>query len=288
MPVTIAQALTLASRQIDRFDAELILAHLLKTERTWLAAHAHEPLTSTQQKRFKLHVEKRHAHEPIAYLVGETSFYAKRFFTDKRALIPRPETEDLVTRALESLSINPESWLAWDAGTGSGIIPITIRRLLPSLPVIASDVSREALSLARKNAKRHQITLPFYQANLLNDRLKRYIASSPHKALFITANLPYVPLKDKKTLMPDVRLYEPHLALFVPADGSGLIVRFLKQLNVYTKKDPRPWVGLFECDPSHVASLARTAQKLFPHARVSILPDMFKRKRFVEIRAITA
>lgn len=280
----IKESLHEAQKRIDRLDAELLLAFVLKTDRTHLAAHPETIVVQAQQKRFQELVARRAKHEPVAYLIGETRFYARPFFTDKRALVPRPETEDLVTRAIEQLRDETKTWLAWDVGTGTGIIPITLKIELPSLAVVATDISSKALALARKNARRHQTTLPFIHADLLDTRVKKILHSSPHQRLFITANLPYVPTKEKRTLMPDVRLYEPHLALFVPGDGAKLITRFLTQLHTYTKTDQRPWVGLFECDPSQTGIITRHAQKLFPKATAAVHKDLFGRKRFVEIR----
>lgn len=281
--ITVQSSIKQASQSIDRLDAELLMAFVLSQSRTWVIAHGEKGLTPAQQRRFQALVTRRVAHEPVAYLIGETSFYSRPFFTDKRALVPRPETEDLVARALEVLQREPEAWQVWDVGTGSGAIAVTLKACLPALEVFASDVDRTALQLAKKNAKRHAADIKCIEANLLDEAMNKRLRTSKRSHLFVTANLPYLPLSDKKTLMPDVRLYEPHQALFAKHEGMDLMIRLMSQLATWAKQDKRPWVALFEFDPAQATQLQKKAQKLFPQAQVRILKDMYKRKRFLEI-----
>ena len=272
-----------AAHTIDRFDAEVLLAHIFHQSRTWLLAHGEEAVTSAQHRRYRSLVVRRARAEPVAYLIGETSFYAKPFFTDPRALIPRPETEDLVTRGLDMVRMHPETWAVWDVGTGSGVIAVSLACCEPRLVVLASDISSDAIRLARKNARRHHARIKYIHANLLDESVKQALIRAGRSHLLMVANLPYVPFSEKKGLMSDVRDYEPHQALFAPQRGTGTILRWLKQIARW--QSGLAWIILLECDPSHATKIHRQAKNFFPQAKVQILKDIYHRNRFVEIQS---
>ena len=270
-----------ATQKIDRLDAELLLAFVLGQTRTWLCAHDTDQMTSVQRRRFETLVARREQSEPIAYLIGNTSFYARSFFTDKSALIPRPETEDAVTRALSHLQTHPHDWVVWDVGTGSGVIAISVKAQLPSVSVIASDLHKDALQLAKKNARRHTVRISWVQADLFDATIETKIRATRCSRLMIVANLPYLPISDKKTMMPDVKKYEPHQALFAKDDGMSLNKKLMRQLAEW--KQPLPFIAIMEFDPPQSKQLLQKAKTLFPHARITILKDMYHRQRFLEV-----
>lgn len=156
--------------------------------------------------------------EPIQYTLGYTEFYGLRFEVNPSVLIPRPETEELVDWAIKSWQLAVGSWMApfniLDIGTGSGCIPISLKKNLPDAKVSAIDISAEALQTAKQNAWLNKVDVNFILDDILNP--KSEILNS--KSEIIISNPPYVTLEDKKLMHTNVTDFEPHTALFVPED----------------------------------------------------------------------
>lgn len=206
-----------------RLDAELLLADVLGLGRAALLARRPEPLPPAALAPFEARVARRAAREPVAYILGRQEFYGLEFEVTRDVLIPRPETELLVDEALGFLRERPAG-LVVDVGTGSGCLAVTIAVHVPQVRVVAVDASAAALEVARRNARRHAVAgqVELRQGDLLSE------VAGP--ADLIVANLPYVSTEEVETLMPDVRLYEPRLALDGGAgDGTGLIRTLVAQ-----------------------------------------------------------
>lgn len=271
---------------VSRSEAEILLAHTLKRERTWLIAHSEELLTPSKEKAFFAFIARRAQHEPIAHLTSVKEFHGLTFQVNKHVLIPRPETEEMIDLVQRSTINNQPSTLIWDVGTGSGVIAVSVNHLFPNIPVIASDVSKRALSLAEKNANRilsphHDIQ--FIQGSLLTNRIKHIIQEQRPKRLIVLANLPYLPLSDRSILQKDVIDFEPHGALFTDKDGNALILKLLEQLRRFLKAHPIPVHAFFEFDPPQATTLNHEAKQQFPKANIQIHEDTCGRKRFLEI-----
>ena len=209
-----------SNRLGDRLEAELLLAHMLKVERSWLYAHGEELLAEDQCSTFESLVARRMAGEPIAYLTGSREFYGRDFIVSPAVLIPRPETELLVELALERLSPNAADIL--DVGTGSGCIALTLAAERPGWQVTATDISQAALEVCRINAER--LSLP--KVRLLAGDLLSPVAGQRFAA--ILSNPPYVAAGDPHLSRGDLR-FEPDSALSAGADGLGLIRRLVEQ-----------------------------------------------------------
>lgn len=151
------------------------------------------------------------AGEPLQYLLGETDFFGRTFRVDRRVLIPRPETEELVDRIRRTA---PAARRILDVGTGSGCIAVTLALELPAARVAAADLSEEALAVARENAARLGGAVDFRQADALHGLAGAFADDGPFD--LIVSNPPYVPESDRATMHPNVRDHEPALALFVP------------------------------------------------------------------------
>ena len=161
--------------------------------------------------------------KPIQYILGETSFFGLTFLVNEHTLIPRPETEELVQWILETNPANSQISLL-DIGTGTGCIPITLKKNLPKATVFASDVSEKALEVATKNASKNQVDITFLQNNILSTtRLEQQFD-------VIVSNPPYVRELEKKEINPNVLQFEPHLALFVADNDALLFYRKIAQL----------------------------------------------------------
>lgn len=213
------------ARGIDapRLDAEILLAHALGTTRIQLVIDAMRPLVGGELVRFRELVKRRRTREPIAYILGSREFYGRVFAVDARVLVPRPDTETLVDTALERTRPRSMSLRALDLCTGSGCVAISIARERPTSRVHATDVSPDALVVARQNALR----LGAYNVSFREGDL--YEAVLPGQRFdLIVANPPYVRTDEVPKLMLDVRDFEPRVALDGGADGLALVRRIAR------------------------------------------------------------
>jgi release factor glutamine methyltransferase len=207
-----------------RLDAELLLARAIGLDRVGLVMHAERALTPAELSAFREVFKRRRAGEPVAYLLGEREFYGISFQVDARVLVPRPETETLVDVALARTRSRSMFGNALDLCTGSGCVAIAFARARGTWRVTATDVSEDALSVARRNAARTGAV-----------RNLRLMASDLFGALhgerfdLITANPPYIPSGELDQLPLDVRAFEPRLALDGGEDGLDLVRRIASQ-----------------------------------------------------------
>jgi release factor glutamine methyltransferase len=188
-----------------RLDAELLLAHALGRQRIELYTDFDRPLTERELDGYRALVARRARREPVAYILGEWGFRRLTLAVDRRALIPRPETEVVVERCLDCLR-GVEAPRVLDVGTGSGAIALALADEQPDARVTAIDVSSDALELARENATRTGL-----RVELLEHDLGTGLPPGPFD--LVVSNPPYVEPADLPTLMADVRDFEPHLAL---------------------------------------------------------------------------
>jgi release factor glutamine methyltransferase len=198
-----------------RLSAEHLLAHTLKRKRIELYLEFERSLTEAELAPLRELVRRRGLGEPLQHLLGTVEFAGRVFLCDKRALVPRPETEELVERIIQSTSTHQPSTIL-DVGTGSGIIALTLAAQFPEAAVRALDISDDALALARENAARLELQdrVRFAKGDLLD--------GVEGKFDLIVANLPYVPTNDRPTLSREV-LHDPEAAVFGGEHGDELI-----------------------------------------------------------------
>jgi release factor glutamine methyltransferase len=275
--VKLAQALHEATEALQAagiedawLEAEVLLRHTLRLDRAHLYARLQEDLSTGDQAVFHSLLARRLAHEPTAYIVGQREFYGLDLETTPAALIPRPETELLVEEAIARASLPErqapysERLLIVDVGTGNGAIAIALAVHLPRAAVVATDLSREALALALRNARRHGVEsrVSFLQADLL--------APLAQPADLIVANLPYVRSGDWQALPLEIRKHEPRAALDGGPDGLREIERLLRQAPSYL----RPGGSLLvELGPRRAAPALALARRCFPGAAARIVLD---------------
>ena len=204
-----------------RLNAEHLLAHALGLKRMELYLQFDRPLTETERVPLRDMVKRRGTREPLQHILGTAEFHARSFLSDPRALVPRPETEQLVELALELAKSHASPALLY-IGTGTGVIALTIALELPAAAIHATDLSPYALALAADNAARHQLTdrIRFHQTNLL--------PPDDTKFDLILANLPYIPSGEIAALSPEVR-HDPASALDGGAEGLDLIRRLIAE-----------------------------------------------------------
>lgn len=267
-----------------RWEAEILLAELLKRDRAWIVAHGTDTILAATYQTFRLWITRRKKHEPLAYILGDQEFYGRSFIVTPDTLIPRPETEMLVEMAKIT---DEKKTVIWDVGTGSGALAVTLARKHPNATIIASDISPKALKIAKRNAKKHHTAkrITFFTGSLISVAVHRYLKNRKETTLIITANLPYLPEKEKQKLMPDVVKFEPLSALFSGTDGLDLIRAFITHLAIAQHEWRFDHIqALFEFDPSQTKKLLTLSKQLFPEATVTIYKDFAKRDRVLEIQ----
>jgi len=229
---TVARVLGWASEDLKRrgasesprLDVELLLGRALGLDRVRLIVEGKRPLDAGELARFKELLVRRRRSEPIAYILGEREFYGHRFSVTRDVLIPRPDTETLVSVALARTQHLDLHGRALDACTGSGCVAIAFAKERPTWSVTGSDISEAALDVARRNALRLGAiwNVDFRHADLLAG------FSAGTQFDLISANPPYIPDEEVPTLSADIRNHEPRAALCGGPDGLGLIRRLLK------------------------------------------------------------
>ena len=202
-----------------RLDAELILANTLRKNRTYLHAHLDEEIDPRRFDIANARLDLRLDRVPIAYILGYKEFYGRRFTVSPSVLIPRPESEDLISLFLELTASEIAEKVLIDVGTGSGCLGITAKLERSNLSVILSDISKPALNIAEKNANTLNADVHIQQQSLLNGQLK--------PVDYIFANLPYV---DKNWDVSPELQYEPEIALFAEDEGLKLILQLISQV----------------------------------------------------------
>lgn len=214
MSLAIATAdLREAGCENPRLDAELLLADAIGGTRTSLHLHPERVLAAAESERFARSVARRRAREPVAYIRGTRGFRHIDLAVDARVLVPRPETELLVEVALRL----PRGARVADVGTGSGAVALALKHERPDLTVVATDVSEDALEVARANAAALRLDVAFVRGDLLA------AVDGPLDA--VLSNPPYVPEGDRQGLEPEVAVHEPSQALFAGGDGLDVLRR---------------------------------------------------------------
>jgi release factor glutamine methyltransferase len=233
---TIAQAIIEGSRRLraagvdhDRLTAGLLLRHLIGVERTQLLTRSEEQIGADQYRDYLALIERRAAGEPLQYVTGHQEFYGLDFIVTPDVLIPRPETEFLIERVMKlAAESERDSLLIVDVGTGSGCIAVTLAKLLPGARLIATDVSRAALTVAQRNAERNRVRdrIEFLEGDLLAPLAERRLQGAVD---ILASNPPYVNQDGRQLLQREVREWEPHEALFGGADGLDFYRRLLAE-----------------------------------------------------------
>ena len=254
-----------------RLNAELLIGHALGLKRMQLYLQFERPLTEAELEKIRPFVKRRGAREPLQYIMGETEFSGLKLKVDRRALIPRPETERLIELVVEKMPAPLATVL--DLGTGSGAIALALAKAWPEAAVTAVDKSAEALALAGENAVACGLEgrVKFIQSD--------WFAAIPAEARFrlIIANPPYLSDEETAATATEAKDFEPRAALSAGPDGAADLNRIIKAANAYLSDG-----GLLACETGiaqHAALAAlATAQG---YARVESLRDLTGRDRYL-------
>jgi len=260
-----------------RLNAEHLLSHCTGCTRTELYAYYDRPVSRQERESFAALMRRRAAHEPLQYITGTKGFRYLELMVDRRVLIPRPETEMLAGRAVDIIRARPGRAVVVDVGTGSGCIALSLARECPDAAIYATEISADALEVARANARHLQLeeAVSFRSGDLLA-ALDRKLAGGID---LIVCNPPYVKEDDFPTLPPEVREHEPRIALVAGLCGTEVHLRLMDQA-------PR-WLApggclLLEGAEDQVHRLASEAAR-FGYVSAQIHPDLNGRPRMVEL-----
>lgn len=223
--------------EYENGELETIIAYcfedFLKLNRMQVSAQGEQTVSESELLKFNFAVKDLKRHKPLQYILGYADFYGMKFKVDENVLIPRPETEELVQLIINDNQLPNPTIL--DIGTGSGCIPIALKKNIPGASVNAVDISAPALELAKNNAALNQVDVNF----ILGDILEYQSLIKNHSSLIdiVVSNPPYISILEKEKMDPNVVSYEPHLALFVD-DKDPLI--FYRNIASFALKMLKP------------------------------------------------
>lgn len=195
----------------------IAVEHFLGLSKSHIRMHPDQRLSESELLDLHFTLKRLKKHEPIQYILERADFFGLVFKVNQHTLIPRPETEELVDLAIKQI---PESGKVLDIGTGSGCIPIALKKNRLDLSIFATDISEEALNLAKKNSLEIGTEISFFLSDILNDQLTDHLSSNSLDC--IISNPPYIGNSEKAEMNVNVLDFEPHLALFVQ-DSDPLI-----------------------------------------------------------------
>ncbi len=260
-------------------DASVLIARTVDKPRSWVMAHPELFLTAEQQTKLDESLSRLERGEPLPYVLGHWEFFGLEFDLTPDVLIPRPETELLVEKAIAWLQRHPHHRNIADIGTGSGAIAISLAVNVPNLNILATDISPEALQVAKRNAKKHKVdnNIEFIECDLLP---KETINVQPSMFNLICANLPYIPTKTLRRLPIFER--EPTLALDGGDDG---LEQFRRLLQTVPKQLASGALLLLEIEATLGGQTLQLAHQQFPNAVITLHQDLTGRDRLLEIQS---
>lgn len=275
------QALARATYRINntpsaRLDAELLAAYCLNKTISQINTHPEIKLTFWQVSRFNYLINLRRRGWPVAYLIKNKEFYDLNFKVNRHVLVPRPDSELLVEQAIKILESNPNIKTIVDLGTGSGCLAIVLAKKYPAKNIIATDLSRRALTVAKLNSLNHQTNnITFYKGDKLKP-LKKLISYQINPPYLLLTNPPYL---SSKTYSTDLKK-EPYLALWGGPDGLDWYQDFFKQLTTWPETF-WPNSVIMEISPELAEPIQLFNKQLKINYQVRLLTDLANKNRAI-------
>lgn len=288
--------------KIDQLDLEILMAHSLGKTREFVLIHNDYEIPTVKIENLKFKISQRIKGEPIAYIIGHKEFYGLDFIVNASTLVPRPETELLIESAInEQRTRNNNHTCFVDIGTGSGCIITSIASAMEhgtwsmeqkkSTQYYATDISEEALEVAKKNAKLHGVEkkIKFLHGNLLSSfftELNKLKAKKlmPEK-LILVANLPYLSKEIYQSAPVDVKKFEPKTALFSSEQGLAHYRKLLEQIKTLLITDYQLPITIFlEISPEQKKLIIPVIRNIFPEARIEFQKDLAGKWRVCKIK----
>ncbi|MQG87493.1 MAG: peptide chain release factor N(5)-glutamine methyltransferase [SAR202 cluster bacterium] len=282
-PPTVSSLIRLVTERLTKSGIEEASTEsrlLIRSAFGWSAIEQFTNLDDTPPTKhlevLESHIRRRESREPLQYITGTTEFYSRQFSVNESVLIPRPETEQLVSLAIEFVRTqNIGDPKIADIGTGSGAIAISLALEMPSAKIYATDISGDAVIIARQNAENLGAELDICKGNLLDPLDGQYDV--------IVSNPPYILSGQLNSLQAEVRK-EPILALDGGNDGLGVIRPLLA--NIKNKLKENTSAVFIEIDPPVEHKVMQMAQSQFPHGKISLLSDLSGLSRYITIEHI--
>jgi len=268
-----------ATSDTPALDASVLLAHIVDKPRSWILAHAELTLTPEQQNQLNELLARLENGEPFPYVLGHWEFFGLDFEVTLDVLIPRPETELLVEKAIAWIQQHPEKHHIADIGIGSGAIAVSLAVNLPHAQILATDISSKALQIAKRNATRHNVSgrIEFVECDILPH--PQPLSRWERGVDFLCANLPYIPTETLHQLPIFNR--EPTLALDGGNDGFHLIRKLMQLAPQYLAPNAQL---LFEIEATLGGQAITLAKHNFPRAKIHVHQDLTGRDRLLEIQ----
>ena len=284
------EAFAKAGIDSPRLCAELLLLHVIGCDRLRLYTDPDRPASPLERQALRDLVARALRHEPVQYLTGEAWFFGLPFRVDRRVLVPRPATETIVEHVLQHARATPGFGGAEGAGTliidlctGSGCIAVALAVRLPHARVVATDISPDAIDLARENAGRHGVAdrIDFLTGDLFAPLAEHPVAGTTGRAHCLVANPPYIPDDEWGDVPPNVKGYEPEIALRGGEDGLRFVRPILERGGVHLRPGGMLAVEIAESRAEEALAIARGVEEL-EEARV--IDDFEGRPRVVLAR----
>lgn len=253
----------------SKLDAWLLLETVCKINRTFYYSHLEEAMTLEQQSEYEIAIRKRAERIPLQYITGEQEFMGLNFKVNSNVLIPRQDTETLVE---ETLKICQPGMRILDLGTGSGCIVISIMKNAHGMTAAGSDISKQALLVAKENGKLHEVDIEWIRSNLYENISGRFD--------LIVSNPPYIAQSDMLKLMPEVRDFEPAGALDGGADGLDFYRLIIAQSRDYLNQDGYLYLEIGYDQGPAVTNMMCAAG----YREVSVIKDLARHERVVKGR----
>ena len=260
-----------------RLDAEVLLGHLLEKSRLQLYLDFEMPVFQEHLIPFRELIKKRIERTPVSYLTNRKEFMSLDFYVDERVLIPRPETEQLVETVLTTKTEAFQRLL--ELGTGSGVIATSLAVQQPEWEIVATDISEPALAVARQNAETHACAaqIKFLSGDLF-EPIEAMNIDENTQFDWIVCNPPYIKKTERDTLSPDVRDYEPEIALFAGDDGLAVIRRLIVEAPKYLAPNGKLILEIGETQADNIRTLLDAESA---YCTYELLKDYAEKERIV-------
>jgi len=287
--VTLAEAINNAATLLStagitnaRLDAEVLLSHIILKDRVWLITHRDDVLDDNHQREFADVIQRRTRREPLQHIIGNQEFWGLEFIVSPDVLIPRPETEFIIEAALAIVQDRNTPVRIIDLCTGSGCIAVSLAKELTAARVIATDASEKALTVARENTRRHGVSehIRFLLGDLFEPLEELDIRGQID---IIVSNPPYVQAGDLSTLQPEVRDYEPEMALIAGPGGTEIATRIIQLAPVYLKKNG---TLIMEMGLGQAEALTRMVEATGAYGDRELLKDLAGIERVIVARKV--
>lgn len=260
------KVLNLANVSDAKVDAWMLFEMACKVDRNFYYLHMDEDITAEQQKEYEIALKKRAEHIPLQYITGEQEFMGLKFKVNSNVLIPRQDTEVLVEEALKRIQ---PGMRVLDMCTGSGCIAVSIAKNVPHIEMHAVDISKQALNVAKDNAKLNEVSVEFERSDLFDNVTGKYDV--------IVSNPPYIPTSEIPKLMPEVGSFEPVEALDGKEDGLYFYRRIVAECKEYLNPDGMIFFEIGYEQGADVSALLQEAG----FSQVSVVKDLAHLDRVV-------